>query len=81
MENSHASSSDRLLPGKVVIDRIGCGMSKFYKMLKAGEFPPGVRIGTQGVRWRESAVNQWIESRPIAEPRKSPRSRDAEAAA
>lgn len=61
---------DRVLRAKMVQDRIGCGNSKFYELLKNGEFPPGIRIGSRSVGWRESQVEAWIASRPIVDLRK-----------
>jgi prophage regulatory protein len=31
-----------------------------------GDFPAPVRVGPQGVRWRSSDIQAWIESRPLA---------------
>ncbi|CAA2140296.1 hypothetical protein HYPP_01869 [Hyphomicrobium sp. ghe19] len=64
---------ERVLRAKAVQDRIGCGNSKFYELLKAGEFPPGIRIGSRSVGWRESQVEAWIASRPLVDLRKSHR--------
>ena len=61
---------DRILRAKAVQDRIACGNSKFYELLNTGEFPPGIRIGARAVGWRESQVEAWIASRPIADLRR-----------
>ena len=62
---------ERILRAKAVQDRIGCGNSKFYELLKTGEFPPGVRIGSRSVGWRESQVESWINTRPVVDLRRS----------
>ena len=34
--------------------------SKLYDLVKQGRFPAPVRIGPRAVRWRLSAVQEWI---------------------
>jgi prophage regulatory protein len=60
--------SERLLKARDVYGRLGICRSKFYDMVRDGEFPSGVRITTQRVGWRESAVDDWINSLPAAKP-------------
>lgn len=67
---SDTCRTDRLLRARSVLEKIGCGNSKFYQMLSSGEFPPGVRIGTRSVGWRESTVDEWIASRPVVDLRR-----------
>lgn len=62
---------ERILRAKAVQDRIGCGNSKFYELLKTGDFPPGIRIGSRSVGWRESQVESWINTRPVVDLRRS----------
>lgn len=69
MDNSLVYRPDRVLRAKTVQERIGCGNSKFYELLKAGDFPPGIRIGSRSVGWRESQVEAWIASRPVVDLR------------
>ena len=40
--------------------------SHIYRLMQKGDFPRPVRIGPAAVRWRESEVNAWVESRPKA---------------
>lgn len=70
---SEQIKSDRLLRARAVLEKIGCGNSKFYQMLQAGEFPPGVRVGSRSVRWPESAVDAWIATRPVVDLRRAPK--------
>lgn len=65
------SLTDRILRARQVQAMIGCGNSKFYQLLNAGEFPPGIRIGVRAVGWRESQVEAWLAARPIADLRRS----------
>lgn len=64
---------DKILRAKAVQERIGCCNTKFYDLLNSGEFPPGLRIGARAVGWRESQVEGWIASRPIADHRRPAR--------
>lgn len=40
--------------------------STIYAAVKAGTFPPPVRIGARAVAWRVADVEQWLEARPLA---------------
>lgn len=50
----------KLLPMKAVSERVGYSESKLYAMIREGEFPPGRKLATGGVRWLESDVDEWI---------------------
>ncbi|MDA1348599.1 MAG: AlpA family transcriptional regulator [Chloroflexi bacterium] len=47
-----------------VLARTGLGRSLFYEKIKAGDFPPPVRLGARAVAWRSDEIDAWIESRP-----------------
>ena len=55
---------DRLLRRREVESLCGIGRSTIYNRLRRGEFPRPVSIGPQSVRWRESAIMEWLDSRP-----------------
>ena len=40
--------------------------SSIYRLMQQGDFPQSVRVGPAAVRWRESAITDWLESRPLA---------------
>jgi prophage regulatory protein len=54
------------MPRLVRIDEVmaatGLSKSSIYARVKAGTFPPYVKIGLRGTRWVESSVAEWIES-------------------
>lgn len=51
---------DRLLPLPALQNKVGFKHAKIYRLIRAGEFPPGKLI--QGKRlWRESEIDAWIE--------------------
>lgn len=64
----HDSHPLRLLSEAVVLSRIPIGRSKLYAMIKAGEFPASVPLGTAKnglgrparVGWVEHEVEAWI---------------------
>ena len=56
------TESRRLLTAKEVYRLLRISESKFYRMLRAGDFPQGHRLGPGAVRWREGDVVGWIDS-------------------
>ena len=38
--------------------------SSIYRLMQDGEFPRPVKVGPAAVRWRESEITHWSESRP-----------------
>ena len=45
---------------------MGVSRTTLHRIVKAGEFPPAIRIGRRGSRWRLSEVVEWMNSRPVA---------------
>ena len=58
--------SDRLLRRRQVEEITGIARSSIYRLMQQGDFPQSVRVGPAAVRWRESAITDWLESRPLA---------------
>ena len=56
-----AAAPDRILRLKAVLDRSGLSRSTVYRKIDEGTFPPQLRLSLNGVGWRESELNQWIE--------------------
>lgn len=50
----------QLLSMKSVSERVGYSESKLYAMIREGEFPPGRKLATGGVRWLDADVDDWI---------------------
>lgn len=50
----------QLLSMKAVSERVGYSESKLYAMIREGEFPPGRKLATGGVRWLDADVDDWI---------------------
>ena len=57
---------DRLLRRRQVEELTAMSRSGIYRAMQAGDFPRPVKIGAAAVRWRESDIVRWLESRPIA---------------
>ncbi len=38
-----------------------------YKMMEAGLFPRQIKLGARRVGWRQSAIREWINSRPYVD--------------
>lgn len=46
-----------------VLDAIGISKSTLYRMVAAGEFPAGVRIGERAIAWPSDEVQEFIRVR------------------
>ena len=57
---------ERLLRRREVEEVTGLPRSSIYRLIQNGDFPRQVRVGPAAVRWRESEITAWVESRPIA---------------
>ena len=51
---------EQLIAARQVYRQLGISESKFYRMLRAGLFPAGRRLGPGATRWRQSDVDRWI---------------------
>ena len=58
---------ERLLRFRDVMQRIGRSRSGIYLMISRGEFPLPVKMGSRNVAFRESEIDDWIESRTRAD--------------
>ena len=55
---------DRLLRREEVETRCGITRSSLYRLMREGLFPRPVKVGKRAVRWRESEISGWLQSRP-----------------
>lgn len=59
----------KLLRLKTVENLTGLSRSSIYRMVKAGEFPPPIKLtGSRSVAWVTEEVDAWIQAR-ISESR------------
>lgn len=67
-----AGHCPRLLTLRQVMAMTGMSKSAIYAEKAAGRFPVPVRVGARGVRWIESEVVAYINSRPRADAKRRP---------
>ena len=56
---------DRLLRRRDVEEITGLSRSSIYRLMQEDQFPRPVKVGSSAVRWRESDITAWLESRPV----------------
>lgn len=61
-----ATHTATLLRLPAVCAQIGLSKSQIYRLIRAGEFPPPVRLGTNSVAWPADQVGSWIHEKIIA---------------
>ena len=52
--------TDKLINANEVMAMASIKRTSLYGLIKKGKFPAQVKIGTKGVRWRLSEVQDWI---------------------
>lgn len=52
----------RLIRLKEVVDRTSLSKTSIYELMKSGEFPKQVHLGSQSVAWVEDEVDQFINA-------------------
>jgi prophage regulatory protein len=66
MSNEAKPIQTRILRRHEVEARYGLKRSTIYDAVRAGTFPPPVRLGARAIGWVESEVEAWIASRIAA---------------
>lgn len=56
---------ERFLRLEAVLNRTGLSRATLYRKIQTGTFPAQVRLAERCCGWRESAVNEWMDS-PIS---------------
>ncbi len=51
---------DKLININEVMEMAGIKRTKLYELMGKQKFPSQVKIGTRGVRWRLSEIQEWI---------------------
>ena len=57
---------DRLLRRRDVERITGMSRASIYRLMQKSDFPRPVKVGSTAVRWKESDIATWIESRSVA---------------
>jgi prophage regulatory protein len=47
-----------------VMAKTGFCRTKIYQLIKDGDFPAPIKLGTRSSGWLESEVDAWVRSRP-----------------
>ena len=58
--------TDRLVGIHEVQELTSLSHSSLYSFMRQGLFPKPLRVGPKAVRWLESDLQQWMETRPKA---------------
>ena len=58
--------TERLLRRRQVEEMTGLSRSSIYRLMRTQAFPVAVKVGPAAVRWKESDITNWLESRPLA---------------
>lgn len=56
----------QLIPITEVLRRTSVSRATLYRLIKSGDFPKQVKVGLRRSGWRESDVDQWLESKCAA---------------
>lgn len=59
--------SRRLLRLPEVMERTGLRHDSIYRLARTGDFPKPRKITPRASGWLESEIDEWIDSRPVAE--------------
>jgi prophage regulatory protein len=55
--------NDRILKLPAVLERVPRSKTAIYADMKAGKFPQAIKLSTRSIGWRESDIEEWINSR------------------
>ena len=59
-----STDPDVLLTRREVERRTGLSRSTLYRKMREGTFPVPLKVSERAVRWRESDIRAYVESRP-----------------
>jgi prophage regulatory protein len=63
--NTDATRTNLLRQPKV-LERVPWSPTTLWRKVRAGDFPPPIRLGKNSIAWRESDVEKWIAEREHA---------------
>ena len=58
------TDQDVLLTRREVERRTGLSRSTLYRKMRDGTFPVPLKVSERAVRWRESEIRAYVDSRP-----------------
>jgi prophage regulatory protein len=71
MQSSTLVPVSRVIRLPDVISLTGLSRSSIYAAITKGLFPPPLRLGIRAVGWKELAIFEWLNERPLARAVKS----------
>ena len=71
MQASTQTTGETLLRLPAVEARTGLRKSAIYQGMKAGTFPPCLKLGTRVSAWPSSSIDAWISERIATAQRKA----------
>ena len=60
--------NNRIVRPRELAKKLSISIATLYRMKKAGELPPQVKIHERAVGWKVSDIEEWLDSRKIAAP-------------
>lgn len=66
---TNQSVSPALLRLPNVCAMVGLSKSQIYRLIRAGQFPAGISLGTNSVAWPAEQVHAWIAEKISASAR------------
>jgi prophage regulatory protein len=61
----------RFLRIRQVVQLTGLSRMTIYRLELAGKFPSRRKLSQNSVAWREEEISQWLNTRPVADARRS----------
>lgn len=49
-----------------VLKTTGLSRTTVWRMVKAGTFPPPVKLSNRAIGWLRSDIEEWVRNRPVA---------------
>ena len=61
----------RLLPIRVVVEKVGISRPYIWKLIGEGAFPRPLHLGKRARAWRTDEIDAWIEARTAERDRRT----------
>ena len=55
----------RVLNIAEVVDRIGLSRATIYRLVAEGKFPTPIKLSETRIGWRDTSINEWLQSLEI----------------
>lgn len=60
------TANNRVMRLPQVMEATSLSRSTIYRMMDEGKFPKPIKLTRKAVAWPESAISEWLASRPFA---------------